>query len=60
MKKVFLLLVLAVATFTLFACNSSEYKVDGEFVAFDIQEHSNGTPMVTSVSVTIEKGKIVG
>lgn len=60
MKKVFLLLVLAVATFTLFACNSSEYKVDGEFVAFDIHEHSNGTPMVTSVSVTIEKGKIVG
>ncbi|MBN2268062.1 MAG: hypothetical protein JXC35_01430, partial [Acholeplasmataceae bacterium] len=39
--------------------NSSEYKVDGEFLAYEAQVHTNGTMMVTTVSVTIEKGKIV-
>ena len=59
MKKVFLLLVLAVATFTLFACSPSEYQVDGEFLAYEVGVHSNA-PMVTTVTVTIEKGKVVG
>ena len=59
MKKVFLLLVLAVATFTLFGCKSSEYKVDGEFLAYEVSIHRNA-PMVTTVSVTIEDGEIVG
>lgn len=59
MKKVFLLLILAVATITLFGCNSSEYKVDGEFLAYEVGVHRNA-PMVTSVTVTIENGKIVG
>ena len=58
MKKVFLLLVLAVATFTLFGCKSSEYKVDGEFLAYEVGIHRNA-PMVTMVSVTIEDGEIV-
>jgi len=58
MKKVFLLLILAVATFTLFGCNSSEYKVDGEFLAYEVSIHRNA-PMVTMVSVTIEDGEVV-
>ncbi|AUD65128.1 hypothetical protein BK011_05330 [Tenericutes bacterium MZ-XQ] len=58
MKKVFLLLILAVATFTLFGCKSSEYKVDGEFLAYEVGIHRNA-PMVTMVSVTIEDGEIV-
>lgn len=59
MKKVFLLLVLAVATFTLFACKPSDYKVDGEFMAYEINTHY-GAPMITTVTVTIEKGKVTG
>ncbi len=58
MKKVLLLLLIAVATFTLVGCNSSEYKVDGEFLAYEVSIHRNA-PMVTTVTVTIEKGKIV-
>ncbi len=58
MKKVFLLLMLAVATFTLFGCKSSEYKVDGEFLAYEVGIHRNA-PMVTMVSVTIEDGEVV-
>jgi major membrane immunogen (membrane-anchored lipoprotein) len=59
MKKVFLLLVLAVATFTLFGCKSSEYKVDGEFLAYEASV-SHNAPQVVMVSVTIEDGEIVG
>jgi len=59
MKKVFLLLMLAVATVTLFGCNSSEYKVDGEFLAYEVGIHRNA-PMVTTVTVTIEDGEVVG
>ncbi len=54
-----MLFFVAFAAFTLFGCNSSEYKVDGEFLAYEAQVHTNGTMMVTTVSVTIEKGKIV-
>lgn len=54
-----MLFFVAFAAFTLFGCNSSEYKVDGEFLAYEAQVHTNGTMMVTSVTVTIEKGKIV-
>lgn len=58
MKKVFVLLLLAVSAVMLFGCKASDYKVDGEFMAF---EHgmNYGAPMVTSVTVTIEKGKVV-
>ena len=59
MKKVFLLLILAVATFTLFGCNSSEYKVDGEFLAYEASV-SHNAPQVVMVTVTIEDGEIVG
>jgi len=58
-RKVLMLFFVAFAAFTLFGCNSSEYKVDGEFLAYEAQVHTNGTMMVTTVSVTIEKGKIV-
>jgi major membrane immunogen (membrane-anchored lipoprotein) len=58
MKKVFLLLMLAVATFTLFGCKSSEYKIDGEFLAYEVSVHRNA-PQVTMVTVTIEDGEVV-
>ncbi|MGE4571670.1 MAG: hypothetical protein AB7E09_02885 [Candidatus Izemoplasmatales bacterium] len=38
----------------------SEFQVDGDFTAFDIHEHSNGSPMITSVTVTIENGEVAG
>ncbi len=59
MRKVLMLFFVAFAAFTLFGCNSSEYKVDGEFLAYEAQVHTNGKMMVTSVTVKIEKGKIV-
>ena len=59
MKKVLLLLVVAIATFTLFGCKSTEYKVDGEFMAYEISTHY-GAPMITTVTVTIEDGEITG
>jgi major membrane immunogen (membrane-anchored lipoprotein) len=58
MKKVFALLFVAIAALSLAACGEKEYKVDGEFTAF--QEGVNGNAqMVTTVTVKIEKGKIV-
>jgi major membrane immunogen (membrane-anchored lipoprotein) len=59
MKKAFMLLMLVVATFTLFACKSTDYKVDGEFLAYE-ESVSRNTPQVVMVSVTIENGEIVG
>jgi major membrane immunogen (membrane-anchored lipoprotein) len=59
MKKAFMLLMLLVATFTLFACKSTDYKIDGEFLAYEESVHYNA-PQVVMVSVTIENGEIVG
>ncbi len=60
MRKVLMLFFVVAASLALFGCNSSEFKVDGEFLAYEAQVHTNGTPQVTYVTVTIEKGKIVG
>lgn len=59
MRKVLMLFFVAFAAFTLFGCNSSEYKVDGEFLAYEVSVHGDA-PMVTTVSVTIEDGEIAG
>jgi major membrane immunogen (membrane-anchored lipoprotein) len=59
MKKVFMLVMLLVSAFALFACKSSDYKVDGVFLAFEESVHYNA-PQVVMVSVTIEDGEIVG
>ncbi len=59
MKKVGLLLLVVFASIALMACNPSEFKVDGEFTAFELSVKSNA-PQVTMVTVTIEDGEIVG
>ena len=59
MKKIILLFFVVFASITLFGCEKSEYQVDGEFLAYAVSIHSN-SPMVTSVTVTIEDGKIAG
>lgn len=59
MKKFIVMLLALVVSLTMVGCSQSEYKVDGTFTAFEVSTHYNGTPQVTFVSVTIEKGKIV-
>ena len=58
MKKMWTLLLVAVAALTLSACNSSEFQVDGEFLAYEVAV-SHDAPQVTWVTVTVEKGEIV-
>ena len=58
MKKIFALLFAAVAVLSLAACSEKEFKVDGEFTAFEPGVNGNAQ-MVTTVTVKIEKGKIV-
>ena len=58
MKKVFALLFAVVAVLSLAACSEKEFKVDGEFTAFEPGVSGNAQ-MVTTVTVKIEKGKIV-
>ncbi len=58
MKKMWTLLLVAVAALTLSACNSSEFQVDGEFLAYEASV-SHNAPQVTWVTVTVEKGEIV-
>ncbi|MBN2503952.1 MAG: hypothetical protein JXB20_01255 [Bacilli bacterium] len=58
MKKFALLMIALFASLALFGCNNSEFKVDGEFTAYEVGVHNNA-PMVTMVTVTIEKGKVV-
>ena len=58
MKKFLALIFVFVAALGLAACgDKSEFKQDGEFTAFEVSIH-DGAPMVTSVTVTVEKGKI--
>jgi major membrane immunogen (membrane-anchored lipoprotein) len=57
MKKMLVLLSIAVVALSLSACNSSDYKVDGTFTAYSVEVHSYA-PMVTTVSVTIKDGDI--
>ncbi|MGI6392078.1 MAG: hypothetical protein ACOX16_00485 [Candidatus Izemoplasmatales bacterium] len=58
MKKIGLLLLVLIASLALTGCKTSEFKVDGEFTAFEASVYSNA-PMVTMVTVKIEKGEIV-
>ncbi|PKL00980.1 MAG: hypothetical protein CVV56_04015 [Tenericutes bacterium HGW-Tenericutes-1] len=60
MKKIGLLLLVVFASVALFGCTQGEFKVDGEFMAFETSVHSNGAMQVTMVSVIIENGEIVG
>jgi hypothetical protein len=58
MKKIALLLLVVFASVSLFGCNNSEFKVDGEFTAFEVTVSRNA-PQVTMVTVTVEDGEIV-
>lgn len=58
MKKVFALLFAALAVLSLAACGEKEFKVDGEFTAFEPSVNANAQ-QVSSVTVKVEKGKIV-
>ncbi len=58
MKKITLLLLSVVLILFLTGCNTSEFKVDGKFTAYEVSVHSNA-PMVTYVTVTIEEGQII-
>ncbi|MFA5006138.1 MAG: hypothetical protein WC509_01535 [Candidatus Izemoplasmatales bacterium] len=59
MKKLLLVLFVLLGAVSLLGCNTSEFKVDGEFTAYRAQVSSN-KPQVTMVTVTIEDGEIVG
>lgn len=59
MKKILMFLFAAFLMIGLAACNGERtYKADGEYTAFEIGTHSNGTPMITSVTVTVKNDKI--
>jgi len=60
MKKIGLLLLVVFASVALFGCSQGEFKVDGEFMAYETSVHTNGAMQVTMVSVIIENGEIVG
>ena len=57
MKKIIALIFVAVMSLTIVACGNKEYKVDGEFTAFEVS-YNREVPMITWVTVTIEKGKV--
>lgn len=57
MKKIITLIFVAVMSLTIVACGNKEYKVDGEFTAFEVS-YNREVPMITWVTVTIEKGKV--
>ncbi len=58
MKRLAILVMLVLTSVVLFGCNNnSEFKVDGEFTAYELSV-SNNKPVVTMVSVTINKGEI--
>lgn len=58
MKRLAILLLVVLTSVTLLGCNSSEFKVDGEFTAYELSVSSN-RPVLTTVTVTIDKGSIV-
>jgi major membrane immunogen (membrane-anchored lipoprotein) len=59
MKKLAILLLVVFASFTILGCeNNREFKVDGEFTAYEVSVSRNA-PQVTYVTVTITDGKIV-
>ncbi len=58
MKRFFAMILVFVAALVLVGCGEKEFKTDGEFTAFEVGTTYDGAPQVTSVTVTIEKGKI--
>ncbi len=60
MKKLMLLLLVVISSIALFGCKSSEYKVDGKFMAYEYNTHTDGSPMITTVTVTIKDGEVEG
>mgnify|MGYP001045989584 CR=1 FL=1 len=66
MRKFLMMFFVVLMSIALFGCNKSEYKFDGEFLAFETSLHdaygpsgSHKVQQVTWVIVKIEKGKIV-
>ena len=60
MKKLFVLFVALITLVVVAGCNGNrEFAADGEFTAYAVSIHRNA-PMVTTVTVTIEKDEIVG
>ncbi|MDD3128977.1 MAG: hypothetical protein PHF05_05955 [Candidatus Izemoplasmatales bacterium] len=60
MKKLYVLFVALITLVVVAGCNGTrEFAADGEFTAYLESIHSN-TPMVTTVTVTIENDEIVG
>jgi major membrane immunogen (membrane-anchored lipoprotein) len=60
MKKLFVLFVALITLVVVAGCNGNrEFAADGEFTAYATSIHRNA-PMVTTVTVTIEKDEIVG
>lgn len=57
MKKMFFMSMLLMFSIVAFGCKSSEFRVDGEFLAYNVSVQ-NDAPMVTFVSVTITDGEI--
>jgi major membrane immunogen (membrane-anchored lipoprotein) len=53
-----LLFFVLIGSLSLLGCNTSEFKVDGDFTAF-LPTVSSNKPQVTMVTVTIEDGEIV-
>jgi len=61
MKKLLTFLFAAFLLIGVAACNGERtYAADGEYTAFDIHTHYNGSPMITEVTVTIENDEITG
>lgn len=59
MKKIAILLLVVFASFAILGCeNNREFKVDGEFTAYEVSVSRNA-PQVTTVTVTIADGEIV-
>jgi hypothetical protein len=58
MKRFFTMILVFVAALALASCGEKEFKQDGKFTAFEITAY-NKAPMITSVTVTVEKGKVV-
>lgn len=61
MKKVITTIFAVLTLLVLAACGKKEFAYDGEFTAFEVSEHTTQSvkvPQITTVTVTVEKGKI--
>ncbi len=61
MKKIITTIFAIFVLVLLAACSKKEYAVDGKFTAYEVTAHTSGgvqVPQITTVTVTVEKGKI--